>query len=155
ACDVFLRGSLIMMRRTLFWILLVALVVLTLALSWIQANAGLGPVSGLLVLVLLATVTSVLLARYLARPAEHMRSAALAKAAGESQVEWPVPTTREMRALSNAVQTMALNLQDKIRTIEGLLAEQRAIFDSMAEGVLVVDPRERVLDLNRAAAQIL
>ena len=144
-----------MIRRTLFWKLLIALVVLTLALSWIQANAGLGPFSGFLVLVLLATVTSILLARYLARPLDRMRRAALAQAAGESQVEWPLPTTREMRALSNAVQTMALNLQDKVRTIEGLLAEQRAIFDSMAEGVLVVDPRERLLDVNRAAAQIL
>ncbi|HMP77736.1 MAG TPA: ATP-binding protein [Kiritimatiellia bacterium] len=144
-----------MLRRTLFWKLLVSLVGLTLALSWIQANAGLGPITGFLVLVAMATVTSVLLARYLARPLDRMRRAALAQAAGEQHVEWPIPTTREMRALSNAVQTMALNLQDKVRTIEDLLAEQRAIFDGMAEGVIVVDPRERLLDANRAAMQML
>lgn len=144
-----------MLRRTLFCKLLVALVALTLLLSWIQARAGLSTLGGFIVLVLMATVTSVLLARYLARPLDCMRRAAQAQAAGEPNVEWPIPTTREMRALSNAVQTMAINLQDKIRTIEGLLAEQRAIFDSMAEGMIVVDPRERLLDVNRAAQQML
>lgn len=144
-----------MLRRTLFVKLLVALVVLTLLLSWIQARANLAPVAGFAVLVVLATLTSVLLARYLARPLDRMRRAALAQAAGEDPVEWPFPTTREMRALSNAVQTMALNLQEKIRTNETLLAEQRAIFESMAEGVLVVDAREKVIDINRAAIQML
>lgn len=143
-----------MFRRTLFWKLLLSLVALTLLLSWIQARAGLSEIFGFLVLVLLATGASVLLARYLARPLDQMRRAAQAQAAGEEHVEWPAPTTREMLALSNAVQTMALNLQDKIRTIENLLSEQRTIFDSMAEGVLVVDARERLLDLNRAAIQI-
>lgn len=144
-----------MLRHTLFCKLLIALVALTLFLSWIQARAGLSTLGGFVVLVLMATVTSVLLARNLARPLDRMRLAAQAQAAGEPNVEWPIPTTREMRALSNAVQTMAINLQEKIRTIEGLLAEQRAIFDSMAEGMIVVDTRERLLDFNRAAQQML
>ncbi len=144
-----------MVRRTLFWKLLIALVLLTLLLSWIQSRAGLSVVGEFVALVLMATGTSVLLSRYLARPLDRMRRAALAQAAGEANVDWPIPTTREMRALSNAVQTMAINLQEKIRTIEGLLSDQRAIFDSMAEGLLVVDARERLLDANRAAQQML
>ncbi len=144
-----------MPRRTLFVKLSVALVVLTLLLSWIQTRAALPPLAGFTALVVLATLAAALLARYLARPLDQMRRAALAQAAGEDSVAWPHPTTREMRALSNAVQTMALNLQEKIRVNEGLLAEQRAIFESMAEGVLVVDPGEKLVDVNRAALQML
>ena len=144
-----------MFRRTLFWRLLISLVALTLLFSWLRAQPGFSGALGFVALLLLATGVSVLLARYLARPLDQMRRAAQAQAAGEAQVEWPTPTTQEMRALSNAVQTMALNLQDKLRTIEALHAEQRAIFDSMAEGVLVVDPRERLMDANRAAIQML
>lgn len=144
-----------MMRRTLFWKLFISLITLTVLLSWIQARVGLAPWGSFVLLVIMAIVASILLARYLARPLDRMRRAAQAQAAGEQNVEWPIPTTREMRALSNAVQTMAINLQEKIKTIEGLLAEQRAIFESMAEGLLVVDPRERLLDANRAAQQML
>jgi two-component system phosphate regulon sensor histidine kinase PhoR len=143
-----------MVRLTLFWKLLIALVLMTTLLSWVQARARLSVIGDFMLLVAMATAASVMLARYLARPLDRMRRAAQAQAAGEPNVEWPIPTTREMRALSNAVQTMAINLQDKIRTIEGLLAEQRAIFDSMAEGLLVIDPRERLLDANRAAQQM-
>ncbi|MCS6771737.1 MAG: ATP-binding protein [Kiritimatiellae bacterium] len=144
-----------MWRRTLFWKLWLILVSLTLLLSWIQAAAQLPPFANLLLLALMATVASAATARFLARPLDQMRRAAQAQAAGEPNVEWPIPTTREMHSLSNAVQTMALNLQEKIHTIEGLLAEQRAIFESMAEGLLVVDTRERLLDVNRAAQQML
>jgi two-component system phosphate regulon sensor histidine kinase PhoR len=140
-----------MVRLTLFWKLLIALVLLTTFLTWVRERARLTIVGDSLLLIAMAAIASAALARYLARPLDRMRRAAQAQAAGDQNVEWPIPTTREMRALSNSVQTMAINLQDKIRTIEGLLAEQRAIFDSMAEGLLVIDPRERILDANRAA----
>ncbi|MCZ7591795.1 MAG: ATP-binding protein [Kiritimatiellae bacterium] len=142
-----------MFRRTLFWKLLLSLVALTLLLSLTdQLDLSL-PVT-LLIFLLSAALASALLARYLARPLARMRRAAEAQAAGEQKVEWPAPTTLEMKALSTAVQAMALNLQDKIKTIETLLAEQRTIFESMAEGVLIVDAHERVLDVNRAAIRI-
>lgn len=144
-----------MARLTLFWKLWLIFVSLTLVMSWLQASTSFSNMGKFLLIALLATLASLAIARYLASPLEQMRRAAQAQAAGEPNVEWPIPTTREMRALSNAVQTMALNLQEKIHTIEGLLAEQRAIFDSMAEGLLVVDTRERLLDVNRAAQQML
>lgn len=144
-----------MTRRALFWKLLVSLVALTLVLSWIERNAQLPPFVGILALLLLAMLTSALLARYLARPLAQMRRAAQAQAAGKENVQWPAPTTNEMGALSSTVQAMALDLQEKIHTIENLLSDQRAIFDSMAEGVLVVDTQARLLDMNRAAREML
>lgn len=143
-----------MFGRTLFWKLLFSLVALTLLLS-LTDRLDLPLPGTLLIFLLAAVVASFLLSRYLARPLARMRTAAEAQAAGGQRVEWPAPTTVEMKALSTAVQAMALNLQDKIKTIESLLDEQRTIFDSMSEGILVVDARERVVDVNRAAIRML
>ncbi len=111
-------------------------------------------VANLLVLALVALV-SLALSRHLSRPLEDLRQAAARLAVGERPRSWPEPATRETAALTEAMRDMADRLQEKLTTIELLLEEQRAIFDSMADGVLVVDPEERVLDLNRAAAALL
>lgn len=144
-----------MLRFGLFARLLAALAAVMIVAAWIGSLGELSIPSRMVLLLLIAAGVSGLIARSIGRPLDGMRRAAQAQAGGEIEVEWPIPTTREMRELSNAVQTMALNLQDKIRTIENLLAEQRSIFDSMAEGLIVVDPRERILDANRAAQQML
>lgn len=106
-------------------------------------------------LLLLAAGLSFALSRHLSRPLDALRRSAEALAAGSPGVAWPAATTRETAALTEALRNMAGALQEKIATIERLLDEQRAIFDHMADGVLVVDRDDRILDLNRAAEDLL
>jgi two-component system phosphate regulon sensor histidine kinase PhoR len=112
-------------------------------------------VAAWLLLLVLVVLVSLVLSRRLSRPLEELREVARQLAAGGRPEAWPEASTRETATLSEAMRDMASGLQDKLSTIELLLEEQRAVFDSMADGVLVVDPEERVLDLNRAAATLL
>jgi two-component system phosphate regulon sensor histidine kinase PhoR len=50
---------------------------------------------------------------------------------------------------------MAAQLEDRIQTILRQSSEQNAVLASMAEGVLAVDPREKIITLNSAAADLL
>lgn len=112
-------------------------------------------IGGNLVLLALAAVIGYRLSRHLTRPLEDLRRSAEALAAGRADVEWPATSTSETAALVESMRHMAANVREKISTIEQLLAEQRAVFDSMADGVLVVDREEHILDLNRAAMLLL
>jgi two-component system phosphate regulon sensor histidine kinase PhoR len=104
-------------------------------------------------MVVLAGLVSAGLSRQLRRPLEAMRRVADHLADGSAgTVDWPSPGTREVAALAEALRRMSGRLHDKISDVEELLAEQRAVFSSMVDGVLLVDRAERVVDLNRAAA---
>ena len=94
-------------------------------------------------------------AGYVTRPLRRMTLAAEGIARGE-----PVDKLRELRAdevgdLSRSLTSMATRLQERLE----LLAEERnklvAVLSGMVEGVLAIDREERVLHLNRAAAQML
>ena len=104
-------------------------------------------------LVVLAAGTGAWLSWRISRPLQAMRRVAddLAEGRAES-VEWPVPDTRETLALAEALRRMSGRLQDKIADVEELLAEQRAVFASMVDGVLLVDREGRLVEVNHAAA---
>ena len=50
---------------------------------------------------------------------------------------------------------MALQLEERTHTIGRKGHEQEAILASMVEGVLAVDSDERVISINRAAAELI
>jgi two-component system phosphate regulon sensor histidine kinase PhoR len=107
------------------------------------------------VLSLLAGVVGYGLARRISRPVEQMTVVARAYAGGElNQRVWPA-RTRELADLAHAMNSMAQQLGEKIRTVEGLLEQERVVFQSMIEGLLVIDQDQRVLDMNQAAAGML
>ena len=60
-----------------------------------------------------------------------------------------------MIRLAEALNIMAAQLDDRIRTVTAQRNEQEAILSSMVEGVIAVDSRETILSLNRTAAQLL
>jgi two-component system phosphate regulon sensor histidine kinase PhoR len=109
---------------------------------------------GLLVAALFA-----LLALYLSyrlnQPLQAMREAAERFARGDLTAHVPVPSIAEFAVLAQALNQMAVQLNDRILTIMRQRNEQTAVLTSMTEGVLAVDLRERVIEINPAAARLL
>ncbi len=95
------------------------------------------------------------LSRRISRPLEAMREGAQRFSRGELAVRLPVPDSEEIGGLAEAMNQMAAQLEDRINTMARQRNELEAVLSSMAEGVLAVDSEERLISLNRAAAQLL
>jgi two-component system phosphate regulon sensor histidine kinase PhoR len=104
---------------------------------------------------LLAALLSLLMARRLSRPLEEMKQVAQRFAQGDLRVKVPVPTSDELASLAEALNYMAAQLDQRIRTIIRQRQEQEAVLASMVEGVMAVDQRERLITLNQAGARLL
>ena len=67
----------------------------------------------------------------------------------------PVPASEELGSLAEALNHMAGQLEDRIRTLIRQGQEQEAILASMVEGVLALDKEGRLITINRAGARML
>ena len=110
---------------------------------------------GLLVALLLAALVSYFVSRRISSPLEAIRNGAVRFAQGRFDRKLSVGGSMEVCALARAMNLMAEQLDDRIRTIMEQRNEQRAVLASMVEGVLALDMEERVLHFNRAAAEFL
>jgi two-component system phosphate regulon sensor histidine kinase PhoR len=104
---------------------------------------------------LLAALLSLVMARRLSRPLEEMKQGAERFAHGDLRVKVPVPASDELASLAEALNYMAEQLDERIRTIIRQRQEQEAVLASMVEGVMAVDQRERLITLNQAGARLL
>ncbi len=104
---------------------------------------------------LLAAFLSLVMARRLSRPLEEMKQGAQRFAQGDLRVKVPVPPSDELASLAEALNYMAEQLDQRIRTILRQGQEQEAVLASMVEGVMAVDQRERLITLNQAGARLL
>jgi two-component system phosphate regulon sensor histidine kinase PhoR len=104
-----------------------------------------------LVITALAAVLSWLISRRLARPLREIRRMAESFAGGDLRRRKPVGGSEETAALGEAMNTMAEQLDERIRTITEQRNEIEAVLFGMVEAVLVVDTNERVVRMNRAA----
>ncbi|MDH4155917.1 MAG: cell wall metabolism sensor histidine kinase WalK [candidate division Zixibacteria bacterium] len=105
-----------------------------------------------LVIAVVAALGSLLVSRRLSRPIEELKKGAERFAGGDFDRKLMVPRSEEMARLAEAMNQMAGQLDQRISTITRERNEREAILTSMAEGVLAVDTDERILSLNRAAA---
>jgi two-component system phosphate regulon sensor histidine kinase PhoR len=110
---------------------------------------------GGLAIVVLAAGISFLVYRRLTRPLEELRLGAERFARGELSAKVMVSDSREVGGVARAMNQMAEQLDDRIRTIVRQRNEQEAVLASMAEGVLAVGANERLLSVNHAAARML
>jgi two-component system phosphate regulon sensor histidine kinase PhoR len=110
-------------------------------------------ISGIL-LAVLAAIMTIFLVRALREPLEQMKRGAERFAAGDFETRLSLPPTVELSGLAIALNGMAEQLDDKLRTITQQRNEQDAVLSSLREGVIAVDSRERVLFINRAAAEL-
>jgi two-component system phosphate regulon sensor histidine kinase PhoR len=108
-----------------------------------------------LLIAILATIISVRVARRIARPIAQMRQGAERFARGELDYKLLLPDSEELTGLAEALNEMAAQLQERIRTIVRQSNEQKAVVGSMAEGVLAVDNQERIISVNKATCQLL
>ena len=110
--------------------------------------AGLAVAGGVAVLTLL-------ISRRISQPIVGMELAAQRFAAGQMDVRVPVPNSAELAALADSLNKMARHLGERITTITEQRNELGAVLSSMAEGVLAVDSKGRIVSMNPAAAALL
>jgi len=121
------------------------------ALRRIYVHIGLG---GLVVAAVFATL-SLAISRRISRPIEDLTRGAERFARGELAHKLLVPGSQEIGGLAEAMNQMAAQLDDRILTVARQRNEMEAVLSSMVEGVIAVDSDERVININRAAAQLI
>jgi two-component system phosphate regulon sensor histidine kinase PhoR len=104
---------------------------------------------------LAAALLSFFVSRHISRPLEAMRQGAERFAEGRFDKKLAISGARELSALGKAMNLMAAQLDDRIKTIMRQRNEQEAVLASMIEGVLALDMEERILHMNQAAADLL
>ncbi|MFM8986876.1 MAG: ATP-binding protein [Planctomycetia bacterium] len=104
---------------------------------------------------LAAMLAGYFFARRAARPVLELRHAATQLAAG--RVDAPLPATElaELADLADAFGLLREQIVESGLTIGRQGTQQQAVLGSMIEGVLAIDARQRVLGINRAAAELL
>ncbi len=120
------------------------------AMRGIEIRIALG---GLLIAIF-ATIVSLWVSRRISRPLEEMKRGAENFARGALDHRLAVPETEEMRGLAEAMNQMAVELNERISTVIRQRRELEAVLGSMVEGVIGVDTEERVISMNGAAARI-
>ncbi len=84
-----------------------------------------------------------------------LQEAAGRYARGELELPFRLKGPPEIAVLAHALQTMAEQLQLRIRAIRHQRNELETILASMAEGVIVLDANRRIRSMNHAAATLL
>jgi two-component system phosphate regulon sensor histidine kinase PhoR len=103
----------------------------------------------------LAIALGWLLARRAARPVEELCTAAQRLAAGDVDAPLPSAELAELAGLSAAFGRLKEQLVERGLTIGRQGTQQEAVLGSMIEGVLAIDARQRIVGMNRAAADLL
>jgi len=131
--------------------------VLRTAVAWSQVERALAAVyariAGAGVLVgAAAAFMGYAAARRISGPLEEMRLGAERFAKGDFSRQLQAGKWLEINALAGAMNEMARELDERIRTIVSGRNEQQAVLASMAESVLAVDKESRIISINHAAA---
>ena len=125
-----------------------------------ESDAGLARaqrhlLAGCLVCGAVAAVAGLALARRAVQPVEELGRAAALLAAGEVDVPLPATDLAELAELGGAIAGLRTQLVERGLLIGRQGTQQEAVLGSMIEGVLAIDARQRVVGINRAAAELL
>ena len=111
------------------------------------ALAGLG-------FIVVAGALSIFMARRLSLPLQRIRQWAVDFAEGREGGRIPASPITEIDILSNTMNSMADQLNERIDQIKRQRDEQDALFGCMGEGVLAVDNDKHLIKLNESAARL-
>jgi two-component system phosphate regulon sensor histidine kinase PhoR len=103
---------------------------------------------------LLAAGISLYVSRRISRPIEKLKKGADFFARGNLSHRLPGTDLVEIDSLIEALNQMAVQLEDRLNMIVRQKNELTAVLSSMAEGVIAVDMDERIISINKAAARI-
>jgi two-component system phosphate regulon sensor histidine kinase PhoR len=96
-----------------------------------------------------------LAARKATRPLEKLAAAATKLASGDVDATLPRSDVAEIAGLAAALGRLREQLVERGLTIGRQGTQQEAVLGSMIEGVLAIDARQRIVGMNRAAADLL
>ena len=100
-----------------------------------------------------AAVISLIISRRISQPIEEIRKGAERFTRGDFQHKLPVYESEEIGSLSETMNQMANELNERIKTITRQRNELEAVFSSMVEGVIAVDTDECIISMNHATVQ--
>lgn len=103
----------------------------------------------------LSMIVCIMVVRRITYPLRGMGRAARQFAEGDFHHRIPAQHTLELDQLGESLNTMSEQLNKTLSTISEQRNEQNAVLTSMDEGVLAIDKRERVIQMNRVAGEIL
>jgi two-component system phosphate regulon sensor histidine kinase PhoR len=106
------------------------------------------------IIALLAAGISWVISRRISRPIEQMKKSAEQFAGGDLNHRLTSPATEEMAGLADAMNQMAAQLDYRIETISRQRNQLETVLASMLEGVIAIDSDERIVSINRSAAQL-
>jgi two-component system phosphate regulon sensor histidine kinase PhoR len=133
----------------------------------IQASQPLGEIGGKInrmrtgivlvgiAMIVLGGLLSYWMSRRISRPINEIRQGAERFARGDLEHTLPIPESEELAGLAEALNEMAVQLQERIQMFVRQTNEQKAIVGSMVEGLLAVDHQERIISLNKSCCQLL
>jgi two-component system phosphate regulon sensor histidine kinase PhoR len=102
-----------------------------------------------------AAAAGYLLARRAVRPVHDLQIAAKRLAAGDFEAPLPATDLAEVGDLAAALAGLRDQLVERGLLIGRQGTQQEAVLGSMIEGVLAIDGRQRIVGINRAAAELL
>ncbi len=102
-----------------------------------------------------AALLSLAVSRKVSRPLEELKKGAELFAGGDLSHKLPVGNCQEIDAVAKAMNQMAGEIDERIRTISRQRNEHKAVLSSMAEAVLAVDSEQKLITLNSAATEMI
>lgn len=109
----------------------------------------------IIVVTTLAGCITLVVARKIALPLERMKFHAQRYASGDFTEKINVTGSVEIVSLAMAMNKMAVQLDERMRAVLGKRNELETVLASMVEGVIAVDPDDKVLYMNNAAMEQL
>ncbi len=110
---------------------------------------------GSLIIAVVAAMVSLTVSRKISRPLEKLKKGAELFANGDLSHKLPVANCQEIDAVAKAMNQMAGEIDERIRTICRQGNEHKAVLSSMSEAVLAVDSEQRLITLNSSAAEMI
>jgi len=107
------------------------------------------------IIAVLAAVVSLLLSKRIDKPLLELKRGAEHFAKGELSHRLHVPDIEEIKLLAESMNSMAAQLDERVRAVIEQRNELEAVLFSMVESVIVVDSDERITKLNASAARLL
>ena len=104
---------------------------------------------------LCALIIGWFIALWVAKPVHDLARAVQRVASGDGTERILKPEVAELAAIAEATSRLKEKLVERGLTLGRRDTEQEAVLDSMMEGVLAVDVRQRIVGLNQAAARLL
>jgi two-component system phosphate regulon sensor histidine kinase PhoR len=108
-----------------------------------------------LILLLLAAGLSLYFTRRMSRKLQVLREGAMAFSRGDLDHELDIADPVEVADVAHSMNSMARQLEERIRKIEAQRQELAAVLASMVEGVIAVDRDENVIRMNQVAGRLL